>query len=164
MTTNGKAATDGRDVVHDTLVFEREYPFPPATVFAAWADAGQRIRWHVPGDDWELVEFDQNFRVGGHERSRFGPKGSPHLRDEGRFLDIVPGQRIVSAGTMHDHEVRISLTLCTVELAATVAGTRVRLTDQSAFLERRERPEDRRGGWGRILERLGEFLGRGEKR
>src|SRR5450432_4472669 len=100
-------------VVHDTIVFERRLPVPPAKVYAAWSDAAQRALWHFPGDDgWELAEFDQDFRVGGHERSRFGPKGAPHLREEGRFLDIVPNERIVRAGTIHEDDLRISITLC----------------------------------------------------
>jgi uncharacterized protein YndB with AHSA1/START domain len=145
-------------VVHDTIVLERRFPVAPEKVYAAWSDAAQRARWHFPGDDWELGEFDQDFRVGGHERSRFGQKGAPHLRDEGRFLDIVPNERIVSAGTMHEDEVRISITLCTVELAAHGDGTLLKLTDQSAFLDGRERPDERRSGWGKILERLAAFL------
>jgi uncharacterized protein YndB with AHSA1/START domain len=146
-------------VVHDTIIFERRYPISPESVFAAWSDAAQRVRWHFPGtDDWELAEFDQDFRVGGHERACFGPKGAPNLREEGRFLDIVSNERIVSAGTMHKDEVRISMTLCTVELAADGDGTLLKLTDQSAFLDGRERPDERRSGWGAVLERLADFL------
>jgi uncharacterized protein YndB with AHSA1/START domain len=147
-------------VVHDTIVLERRFPVAPDKVYAAWSDAAQRARWHFPGgDDWELAEFDQDFRVGGHERARFGPKGAPNFREEGHFLDIVPDdERIVSAGTMHDGEVRMSITLCTVELAADGDGTQLRLTDQSAFLDGRERPDERRSGWGKVLERLADFL------
>ena len=145
-------------VVHDTIVVERRFPASPSEVFQAFADPEQRARWHFPGDDWELAEFEQDFRVGGQERSVFGPKGAPDLRDEGRFLEIVENERIVSAGTMHRADVRISLTLCTVELAADGDGTRLKLTDQSAFLDGRERPDERRKGWGKVLERLGKFL------
>ena len=64
--------------VYDTVVIERELPVVPDKVYAAWSDAAQRARWHFPGtDDWELAEFDQDFRVGGHERARFG-----HVRAE----------------------------------------------------------------------------------
>jgi len=146
-------------VVHDTIVIERDFPVAPDKVYAAWSDAAQRARWHFPGtDDWELAEFDQDFRVGGHERARFGPKGASHLREEGRFLDIVPNKRIVSAGTMHDDEVRISMTLCTVEFVSDGDGTLLKLTDQSAFLDGRERPDERRSGWGAVLDRLAHFL------
>lgn len=139
--------------VHDTIVFERRYAAPVAAVWAAFADAEQRARWHFPGEDWELAAFEQDFRVGGQERSRFGPKGQPNLLDIGVFLDIVPGRRIVSAGTMHEDDVRISVTLCTVEFHDEGDATLLKLTDQSAFLGG-ETPADRRGGWGRILQRL----------
>lgn len=148
-------------VVHDTIVLERNYPVPPATVFAAFSDAAQRARWHVPGDSWEIESFTQDFRVGGKEESHFGPKGHATLHDLGTFLDIVPNQRIVSAGTMHDNGERISLTLCTVEFTADGAGTQLKLTDQSAFLDGRERPSDRRQGWGEVLDRLSAYLAAG---
>src|SRR6202011_3208821 len=139
-------------------------PLAPKKVYAAWSGAAQNARWHFPGDDgWELAEFDQDFRVGGHERSRFGPKGAPHLREEGRFLDIVPNERIVSAGTMHDHDLLISITLCTVELAADGDGTLLKLTDQSAFFSW-ETKKDRTNGWGQILSRLGAALGESDSR
>ncbi len=72
--------------------------------------------------------------------------------------DIVDNERIVSAGTMHNDDVRISMTLCTGEVAADGKGSHLKLTDQSAFLDGRERPEERRLGWGKVLERLERFL------
>jgi uncharacterized protein YndB with AHSA1/START domain len=33
-------------VVHDTIVVERSFAVPPDKVFAAWADAKQRVLWH----------------------------------------------------------------------------------------------------------------------
>ena len=68
--------------------------------------------------------------------------------------------RIVSAGTMHKDEVRISMTLCTVEISSDGDGARLKLTDQSAFLDGRERPDERRSGWGEVLDRLARFLAR----
>lgn len=156
---NESSAPSTPSVVHDTIVFERRFAAAPADVFAAWADAEQRARWHFPGEgDWVLVAFDQDFTVGGRSHARFGPRASPNLREEGRFLDIVDSRRIVSAGTMHEDEVRISSTLCTVELTPDGNGTRLKLTDQSAFLDGREMPPDRRSGWGQVLARLERFL------
>jgi uncharacterized protein YndB with AHSA1/START domain len=153
-------ATDSFAVVHDTVVLERSFPVLPATVFSAFADAAQRACWSFPGDHWELETFEQDFRVGGREESRFGPPGAATLHDVGTFLDIVPGRRIVSAGTMHQNGVRISLTLCTFEFTPEHGGTLLKVTDQSAFLDGRERPDQRRQGWGRILERLAAHLER----
>lgn len=156
----------GRSVVHDTLVVERTYPVSASKVFAAWADADQRRRWHFPGNgEWVLIEMTQDFHVGGVERLRFGPREASNLISDGRFLDIVPNARIVSAGTMHRDGQRISVTLCTVEIGDVgVAGTRVKLTDQSAFLDGSERPRDRQSGWGQVFERLGRHLGADSER
>ena len=147
-------------VQHSTMVLDRTYDAPPARVFAAWADPAARVQWDVPGDDWVIAEYEQDFRVGGREASRFGPKGDAKYRSEGRYLDIVPDVRIISAGTMHEGDERISTTLCTVELLAEGKGTRLILTDQSAFLGDREKPSDREEGWGAILDKLGAHLAR----
>lgn len=158
-------ATEFPAVVHDTIVLERSFAVAPATAFDAFADAAQRVRWHFPGESWELEFFEQDFRVGGREESRFGPKGAANLHDVGTFLDIVPDRRIVSAGTMHENGVRISLTLCTFELTPEPGGgTRLKLTDQSAFLDGRERPDERRQGWGKIFERLAAHLDQADSR
>jgi len=147
---------DEMNVVHDTVVIERVYPVARALVFAAWADIEQRRRWHFPGDDeWVVLEMTQEFKAGGREHMRFGPKALPNLMSEGRFLDIVEDERIISAGTMHRDGKPISATLCSVELADAAGGsTRVRLTDQSAYFDGVEKPQDRQSGWGKVFERL----------
>jgi uncharacterized protein YndB with AHSA1/START domain len=149
-----------RTVKHDTIVVERNFRSSPERVFAAWADPNAHGQWKVPGDDWELAEFGNDFRVGGREKSCFGPKGDPRYCSDGSYLDIVPNVRIVSAGTMHDGTTRISATLCTVELLAEGTGTRLILTDQSVFFDGRETPSERKSGWGKILDRLVTQMGR----
>jgi uncharacterized protein YndB with AHSA1/START domain len=148
-----------RNVMHATTVVEHRYDALPSTVFDAFADATKRRQWDLPGDDdWELTELEQDFKVGGRESSRFGPKGNAKYWSSGTYLDIVPNSRIVSAGTMHAGTVPSSSTLCTVEFLADGGGTKVVLTDQSAFYEGRETPSDRRSGWGEILERLAVYM------
>jgi uncharacterized protein YndB with AHSA1/START domain len=141
------------ETVHSTVVLEREYDVPVARAFTAFSDQAERASWDVPSDDWEVTEFVQEFRVGGRLISRFGPKGRPHLYSAGFYLDIEPDRRIVSAGTMHDDDRSMTSTLCTVEFFPTKKGTRVVLTDQSAYFGQ-ETPEMRREGWGTIFDRL----------
>lgn len=150
--------------VHATTVVEHRFAAAPAVVFDAWADVAKRAQWNLPGgDDWELVALAQDFRIGGRESARFGPKGAATFWSSGEFLDIVEHARIVSAGTMHDGDRRTSATMCTVEFFADGAGTRLVLTDQSAFLAG-EAPKDRRSGWGKIMARLGAFVGEAGRR
>lgn len=148
-------------VVHETILVERHYKAPASRVFAAWADPALRKQWDVPVENWEVVELDMDFRVGGHERSSFGAKGGDVYKSDGRYLDIVPDARIISSGTMLNGDIRTSTTLCTIQLIAAKGGTKLTLTDQSAYLDGRESPEDRKSGWTTILDRLGAYLQRG---
>ncbi len=149
-----------RSIAHATIAVERTYAASPARVFAAWADPAAHGRWNVPGGGWRIVETEHDFRVGGRQFSRFGPPGEPIYHAEGRFKDIVPNARIVSAGTMHSNGTRTSITLCTIELLAEGAGTRLILTDQSAFFDGLESPADREQGWGAVLGKLDAALRR----
>jgi uncharacterized protein YndB with AHSA1/START domain len=147
-----------RSVVHTTIVVERTYAATPERVFAAWADPVAHGSWHVPGDDWTIVEAEHDFRVGGREFRRFGPPGEPIQHVDGRYEDIVPNERIVRSATMHQRGQRTSSTLCTVEILPEAGGTRLILTDQSAFFDGAETPAIREWGWGGILDKLGAHL------
>jgi uncharacterized protein YndB with AHSA1/START domain len=148
--------------VHVTTVVERRFErIPPSAVFQAWADPAQRAQWDLPGgNDWVLVELSQDFRIGGREKARFGPRDDPRYWSVGEYLDIVPDERIVSAGVMHSGTVRTSATLLTVELHREGDGTHLVLTDQSVYFGSGEMPSDRLSGWGEILDRLLRFFSR----
>jgi uncharacterized protein YndB with AHSA1/START domain len=79
---------------------QRDFQAARARVFRAWADPVARSRWAIPKQEWESVEQTHDFRVGGNEVSRLGPRGDPYLRAETHYLDIVPDARIIMAGTM----------------------------------------------------------------
>ncbi len=143
---------------HATSKLERTLNASPQRVFAAWADKHKRAQWDLPGEDWVIAEQEEDFRVGGRQYKRFGPKGDPRFHSEGFFIDIVPDARIVSAGAMHLNGVRSSATLCTVEISAQENGARIILTDQSAYLAG-ETPAMRRAGWTSILDRLEAHFG-----
>ena len=49
-------------VKHATIVLERRLSAPPARVFAAWADPAIRVKWDIPGHDWETTEQEQSRR------------------------------------------------------------------------------------------------------
>jgi uncharacterized protein YndB with AHSA1/START domain len=150
-----------RSVVHATFVIERTYPVAPARVFAAWADPALKTRWFAGPDDWETSLYELDFRVGGWERSRGGSPGGPVISYEARFQDIVPDQRIVYAYEMHLDEMRISVSLATVELKPAGAATRLVVTEQGAYLDGRDTPDQREQGTGTLLDALGEVLQRG---
>ena len=149
-----------RSVEHATFVVERTYDASPARVFAAWADPAEKARWMAGPEEWGPDEFDLDFRVGGREVSRGGPKGGPVHTYEARYQDIVPNERIICAYAVYLDETRISVSLATVEFKPAGAGTRLVLTEQGAFLDGYDDPTLREQGFGQLLDALGEELRR----
>ena len=146
-----------RQIIHETILEERSFSVPVARVVAAFADVEQGRRWDIPGGDWEVVELTQDFRFGGQETSRFGPKGDPRFSSVGVYLEIEPDARIISAGTMHENGKRMTCTLLSLEFRPEMQGSRLILTDQSAYFGA-ETSQQRRSGWGQGLDNLERFL------
>lgn len=138
---------------HATIVLERRLKASPARVFKAWSDPYERRIWDVPDEGWSVTEHEQDVRIGGREHSRFGPDGDPNWMSDGRYLDIVPDRRLISAGIMHDGEERMTATMSTIEILPDGSGSHLILTDQSAFFGQEEEA-DRREGWAHCLDNL----------
>lgn len=139
------AHTDGTGsgVRHDTFVVEVHMAAPADTVFAAFADTSVRRRWfRLPG---RQVSYHHDFKVNGGETasSVFTIPGAPpeQLAYASRYLDIVPGSRIVFAYTSCVDDISRWSSLVTVELCPEDGGTCLRWTEQAAFLARSEVPE-----------------------
>lgn len=141
-------------IAHRTFTVERRLKAPRAKVFAAW-QGGSLAKWYVPGGLGR--ESVNEFRVGGLQRAVFGPEGGPVFRGEARYEDIVENERIVTAGSMHMNDVRASTTLCTIELVDDGEGTRLILTDQTAYYMG-DYSASRREGWDKILGALEAFV------
>jgi uncharacterized protein YndB with AHSA1/START domain len=141
-----------RSVVHATFVVERTYDALPARVFAAFADPAAKAVW-FGGSDHEI-----DFRVGGKEVNRGGPEGGPTFVFAATYRDIVPDNRIVYEYDMYAGDDRISVSLATVELRPTGRGTRLVFTEQAAFLDGLDTPEQREKGTGDLLDALGATL------
>src|SRR5689334_19248623 len=115
-----------RCVIHDTFTIERTYPAAPSRVFGAFSSAQAKEAW---GDNDELEpangetrikEFD--FRPGGRERLSHTFRGRTLLYDA-LYYDIVPDRRIVYSYEMYADDVRISVSVATIEFARNGDGT-----------------------------------------
>ena len=148
-----------RSVNHATFVVERTYDAAPQRVFAAWADPEAKARW-FGNPDQGVAEYELDFRVGGREFNRGTVEGQVYTY-EARYQDIVPDERIVYAYDMYMGDSRISVSLGTIQLEPQGDGTRLTYTEQGAYLDRLDTPEQRQQGTGGLFDALGEELARG---
>jgi uncharacterized protein YndB with AHSA1/START domain len=151
-------------VIHDTFEIERTYPASPSRVFAAFATKEAKDAWGdtgdltEPGADASDMEFD--FRIGGHERFGFGYQGTGY-RYDACYYDIVPDQRIIYSYEMYADGARISVSVATIEFAATADGTALTWTEQGAYLDGfdgADAPQFRKEGTAEMLDGLAKYL------
>lgn len=147
-----------RSVNHSTFVVERTFDASPQRVFAAWADPEAKARW-FGNPDQGVAEYQLDFQVGGREYNRGEVEGQEYTY-EARYQDIVPDERIVYAYDMHVGERRISVSLGTVELEPEGDGTRLTYTEQGAYLDGLDTPEQRQSGTGGLFDALADELAR----
>lgn len=149
-------------VIHDTFTLHRSFPHSRERVFSALSDPALKDRWYADATmETQISELD--FRVGGIERQRYVLReGSPFpwlvLENEGRFEDIVDGERIVVSTSMMFGGRRTSTSLLTFELHDEDGGCALHFTHQAAFYEGADGPAMRRGGWESMLDALARTL------
>ena len=144
-------------VDNDSWTIERDYPHQPARVFAAWADPSVKVRWFdLSGSD--SPDFSGDFRVGGTESFRTPAGQRPAFTYDAQYRDIVEDERIVSTYEMAMDGRRLSVSVATVELTATPAGTHLVYTEQGAYLDGLDNPVSRRTGTAAQLDSLGTLL------
>ncbi len=146
-------------VVHASFTIERSYAASPARVFAAFADPAQKRRWFAEGEGWEVEQFDVDFRVGGHERSRFRFQGGPPITNDSVYQVIQPNERIILAYAMAIDGSPLSGSLLTMEFVPEGTGTSLVFTEQGAYLDGKDGPIHREEGSRELLEALAKLLG-----
>lgn len=79
------------------LVVTRTFDAPPSIVYKAWSQPELFQRWWVPksAPGISLVSCDMDVRTGGKYRLVFGAGGSDTMAFYGKYLEVVPNERIV---------------------------------------------------------------------
>lgn len=79
------------------LVVRRMFDAPPSTVFRAWSRPELFRRWWVPKSvsGVSLVSCGMDVRTGGKYRLEFGTDGPDTMAFHGKYLEVVPDERIV---------------------------------------------------------------------
>jgi uncharacterized protein YndB with AHSA1/START domain len=114
---------------HATIQLEYSYSAPAERVFSEFANPVARARWSAPSED-ELIYDEADFRVGGKDVFRCGPKGDPKFRGETRYLHIVPNVRVVSSETLDTDGQPLAVSLTTLDFDSTEGATKVTVTVQ----------------------------------
>jgi len=149
-----------RSVAHGVFTIERTYPsVTPQRVFDAFAtEAGKDAWFSGPNENWDIVEREFDFRVGGRESLKGRWKSGMVTHFQATFWDIVPGERIVYAYSMHLDGKMISVSLATFEFKAAGGGAKLIMTEQGAFLDGYDDNGSREGGSREIVEKLSRYL------
>jgi uncharacterized protein YndB with AHSA1/START domain len=79
------------------LVVTRTFNAPPSAVYEAWSRPELFQRWWVPKSvpGMSLVSCDMDVRTGGKYRLEFSAGGSDTMVFYGKYLEVVPNERIV---------------------------------------------------------------------
>ena len=79
------------------LVVTRTFDAPPSTVFRAWSESELFRRWWMPKSvtGVSLVGCEMDVRTGGTYRLEFRAGDSNTMAFHGRYLEVVPNERIV---------------------------------------------------------------------
>lgn len=149
-----------RNVAHGAFTIERTYPnIAPRRVFDAFATEAGKASWFAgPDERWDIVERAFDFRVGGRERLVGKWKTGIVTAFDATYWDIVPGERIVYAYSMHLDGRKISVSLATFEFKAAAAGAHLKMHEQGAFLDGYDDAGSRERGSQELIDKLGAAL------
>jgi len=148
-------------IAHGVFHIERTYPgVTPQRVFDAFATEAAKAAWFAaPEGQWEHVEREFDFRVGGRERLKGRWVSGAVSFFDALYFDIVPGARIVYAYDMWRDGKKLSVSLATLEFEAVAGGTRFKLCEQGAFLDGYDDAGSREHGTNELIDRMGATLG-----
>jgi uncharacterized protein YndB with AHSA1/START domain len=150
-------------ITHADFTIERSFKASPARVFAAWATPEARATWFVGGHGWTQSRREFDFREGGRERV-VGRKGTGTISDfRATYVEIIPDTRLVFTYEMFLNDVRVSVSLATIELWPEGKGARMKLTEQGAYLVAYDPQGDDNGsrerGTRELMDNLEKYLG-----
>ena len=106
----------------------------------------------------ENPDYRGDFRVGGVESFRTPAGASPAFTYDAQYRDIVENERIVTTYEMSVDGRRMSVSVATVHLTDTPAGTHLVYTEQGAYLDGLDTADSHRTGTTSQLANLAAVL------
>jgi uncharacterized protein YndB with AHSA1/START domain len=129
-------------------------------------NAGQNARRHSVLQDCrnripprEVLIYDEaNFREGGRDRFRSGPRSDPKFHGETLYHRIVPNKHVISSETLDTDGERLTISLSTFDFEPSLGGTNLKLTVQLVSLAGPGMIAGYKGGNQSALESLSRHL------
>jgi uncharacterized protein YndB with AHSA1/START domain len=91
---------NGEPVAEREVVITRVFDAPARLLFTAYSTPEHVMKWFGPAG-WPLTLCEMDFRIGGHYRfAMTGPDGTQGLPFGGKYLEIVPNQKIVYSNAL----------------------------------------------------------------
>jgi uncharacterized protein YndB with AHSA1/START domain len=138
-----------RELGKPSLTLKRHLKAAPATVYAAWTDPTQLMRWFCP-DGGPVLSAEADVRVDGQYRIVFCTEDGEEHDVSGLYREVVPEEKLAFTWMWRTMPERVSLV--TVLLKRDGEGTLLTLTHEQFF---DEPARDRhREGWTGALDKL----------
>jgi uncharacterized protein YndB with AHSA1/START domain len=118
---------------HATITLEHTYQTPIERVFSEFADPVVRARWSTSSGD-ALIYDQTEFREGGRDLFRCGPKNDPRFHGVTFYHLIVPNKRVISTETLEADGQPLAISLNAMEFASAGEGTHLKVTVQMLSL------------------------------
>jgi uncharacterized protein YndB with AHSA1/START domain len=156
----GGGDAPARSVVHATFHLERTFDAPVHRVWRALTEQAAKQKWFAgpPGGSWETLERYMDVRPGGRERLKGRWEGGVVSTFDATYYDVIPNERLVYAYEMLMDDRKISVSLATMQLEADGDRSRLKVTEQGAFLDGYDDSGSREQGTGFLLDALGASL------
>lgn len=145
-------------VVHDTIRLKQTFHASAAAVFNAWANPMARQIWAPPSKDQGIVFERADFRPGGVDVARCGPKGNLYFKVEVQYLKIVPDALIMFTEKVSKDDVLLSTALICAVLSPVDEGSELELIMQLTSLCGSDIIKGYQLGWTSALGNLARHL------
>lgn len=149
--------SDSPGPITATISLGADFDHPTSTVWTAFADIDQRVRWGVPEGEEMICDVDE-FRPGGSILARCGTPGALEYDSAGQYCAVEPERWLVTTETLTREGQVLSTAIITWTFAATSSGTRVDLVDQVVSFVGQGMIDGHRNGHEICLRQLGEHL------
>jgi len=145
-------------VDHASFTLERHYDAPVALLYKAFSDEKAKSRWFGGGSEWNMETRKFDFRVGGKEHLSGKWKSGMVSTFDAVYHDILPERRIIYTYDMHIDGKRISVSLATLQFSQDGDGSKLVITEQSAFRDGYDDAGSREKGTRGLLDRIADSL------